>query len=267
MKKRTCALFAAALSAAILCAAPGAVSAASPDRGQNGWAEMQPPAPPVFRLHFETNGGEAMADAAVSCLRTVSLAAYTPVRDGYSFRGWYLDEALTKPAASLRLTRHTAVYAAWDELPGESEPVSRAAFVAALWQAAGAPVVDYLLTYSDIAADAPYAEAVRWASSERIALGTDGGLFKPDDALTREECAALLYRLAEKQGQGFTGAWMFLLPYEDRAALSEWAYKAFAWCHMKGILTGTDGMCRPKDALTREECAAILAAFRTATEI
>lgn len=47
----------------------------------------------------------------------------------------------------------------------------------------------------------------------------------------------MIYRYAQAQGKGFTGAWMFLLPFTD---VPEWAYESVAWCYMNGVTTGVN---------------------------
>ena len=65
-------------------------------------------------------------------------------------------------------------------------PCTRAQIVTFLWRAAGSPVVNYAMDLSDVAGDAYYAEAVRWALSEGITTGTSDHSFSPDAVCTRE---------------------------------------------------------------------------------
>ena len=139
---------------------------------------------------------------------------------------------------------------------------TRAQLVTILWRLAGSPVVNYAMRYSDVTDAAWYAEAVRWAASTGIAGGYADGSFGPNDALTREQLAVLLYRCAQMRGQGFTGAWYFPLRFTDAASVSEWADEAMHWCVMHGLLNGTDdNRLAPCDAATRAQLAAILQRF------
>ena len=104
-----------------------------------------------------------------------------------------------------------------------------------LWRAAGSPVVNYLMPFTDVDEGAYYAEAVRWAASTGIVTGLTETTFGTDSVCTRAQAAAMIYRCAQAQGKGFTGAWMFHLPFTD---VPEWAYESVAWCYMNSVTTG-----------------------------
>lgn len=129
--------------------------------------------------------------------------------------------------------------AGWDFRP--LEDCTRAQAVTMLWRAAGSPVVDCLMPFSDVDQGADYAEAVRWAAGEGIVNGVSGDLFAPGRAVTREEAAAILYRYLKTQGGGFTGSWMFPLQYEDAAEISEWADEAAHYVSMKALIAPKSG--------------------------
>lgn len=140
--------------------------------------------------------------------------------------------------------------------------LTRAELVAALHEQAGRPSIDFILNYTDVDSDAPYAEAIRWASGEGFVSGYGNGQFGPDDAVTREQMALILYRYAQDKGLGFTGAWAFPLPYEDASAVSGYAYEAVCWMTMKDIMGGTDeNRFAPQQEVTQDEANAILEAF------
>lgn len=79
------------------------------------------------------------------------------------------------------------------------------------------------MDYTDVSPDAEYAEAIRWASSEGMVQGYGNGTFGPDDAVTREQMAVILYRYAQSSGQGFTGCWAFPLQETDAGQISDFA--------------------------------------------
>ena len=116
-----------------------------------------------------------------------------------------------------------------------NQPCTRAQIVTFLWRAAGSPVVNYLMPFTDVDEGAYYAEAVRWAASTGIVTGLTETTFGTDSVCTRAQAAAMIYRCAQAQGKGFTGAWMFHLPFTD---VLEWAYESVAWCYMNGVTTG-----------------------------
>ena len=141
--------------------------------------------------------------------------------------------------------------------------VNRAQMVMVLWNMSGKPVVNYYMTYSDVSEDAWCAEAIRWATSEGIAAGYGGGLFGPGDPITREQMASMMYRYEQKYGDGgFTGDWMYRLPFADLDQISDWAFEAVAWCNMKGVMSGkADNIFDPKGPAKRSEMAAILTRY------
>ena len=118
-----------------------------------------------------------------------------------------------------------------------NQPCTRAQIVTFLWRAAGSPVVNYLMPFTDVDEGAYYAEAVRWAASCGIVTGLTETTFGTDSVCTRAQAAAMIYRCAQAQGKGFTGAWMFHLPFTD---VPEWAYESVAWCYMNGVTTGVN---------------------------
>ena len=120
---------------------------------------------------------------------------------------------------------------------GPNQPCTRVQIVTFLWRAAGSPVVNYLMPFTDVDEGAYYAEAVRWAASCGIVTGLTETTFGTNGVCTRAQAATMIYRYAQAQGKGFTGAWMFHLPFTD---VPEWAYESVAWCYMNGVTTGVN---------------------------
>lgn len=136
------------------------------------------------------------------------------------------------------------------------QPCTRAQIVTFLWRAAGSPVVNYLMPFTDVDESAYYAEAVRWAASTGIVTGLTETTFGTNGICTRAQAAAMIYRYAQAQGKGFTGAWMFLLPFTD---VPEWAYESVAWCYMNGVTTGvSETAFAPDNDCTRAQIVTFL---------
>ena len=110
-------------------------------------------------------------------------------------------------------------------------PCTRAQIVTFLWRAAGSPVVNYATDLSDVAGDAYYAEAVRWALSEGITTGTSADQFSPDTACTREQAVTFLYRAAGSPAVSGESA------FEDVGADAYYA-RAVAWAAQNGVTNG-----------------------------
>ena len=139
---------------------------------------------------------------------------------------------------------------------------TRAQVTVMLWRMAGSPVVNYAHPFSDVRDDFWYTEAIRWAAAENVVKGISETEFAPNAPVTREQLAAMLYRYAVCEGQGFTGEWAFLLDFSDREKVSAWAYEAVCWCSMKGVVTGrTETEFVPSDNATRAEVAAMFQRF------
>ena len=137
-----------------------------------------------------------------------------------------------------------------------NQPCTRGQIVTFLWRAAGSPVVNYLMPFTDVDEGAYYAEAVRWAASTGIVTGLTETTFGTNDVCTRAQAAAMIYRYAQAQGKGFTGAWMFLLPFTD---VPEWAYESVAWCYMNGVTTGvSETSFAPGNDCTRAQIVTFL---------
>ena len=137
-----------------------------------------------------------------------------------------------------------------------NQPCTRAQIVTFLWRVAGSPVVNYLMPFTDVDESAYYAEAVRWAASTGIVTGLTETTFGADGVCTRAQAAAMIYRYAQAQGKGFTGAWMFLLPFTD---VPEWAYESVAWCYMNGVTTGvSETAFAPSNDCTRAQIVTFL---------
>lgn len=110
-------------------------------------------------------------------------------------------------------------------------PCTRAQIVTFLWRAAGSPVVNYAMDLSDVAGDAYYAEAVRWALSEGITTGTSADQFSPDATCTREQAVTFLYRAAGSPAVSGESA------FEDVGADDYYA-RAVAWAAQNGVTNG-----------------------------
>lgn len=110
-------------------------------------------------------------------------------------------------------------------------PCTRAQIVTFLWRAAGSPVANYAMDLSDVAGDAYYAEAVRWALSEGITTGTSDHTFSPDAVCTREQAVTFLWRAAGSPAVSGESA------FEDVGADAYYA-RAVAWAAQNGVTNG-----------------------------
>ena len=142
---------------------------------------------------------------------------------------------------------------------GPDGVLTRGQLVTILWRAAGSPQVNYLMDFSDVDPASWYGEAVRWASALQIAGGYGDGRFGPDDPVTREQLAVMLYQYAWNMGYDLTGGGMALREYDDYDQISGWALEALDWAVNAGILSGTgDSTLSPQGQATRAQAAVML---------
>lgn len=142
---------------------------------------------------------------------------------------------------------------------------TRAQLVTFLYRAAGSPVVNYAMDFSDVSGDDYYAEAVRWAASLGIVGGYGDGSFGSGDTVTREQVAVMLYRFAKAQGKDVSvGEDTNILSYTDALSISDYAFPAMQWACGAGVMQGTDGSLLPQDACTRAQIVTLL--FRALAE-
>ena len=136
---------------------------------------------------------------------------------------------------------------------------TRAMVVTMLWRLEGEPEASRAAGFADVPADTWYTEAVAWAAENGIVPGYDADTFGPDDPVTREQLATILYRYAKDKGYGFTGFWSFRLDFDDADEVSDWAYEAMCWMVMEGVIQGMgNNKLAPKSNATRAQVAAML---------
>ena len=118
-------------------------------------------------------------------------------------------------------------------------------------------------SFTDVASGAYYANAVAWANANGIVSGYGSGKFGPNDKVTREQLAAILYRYAQyKKYDVSVGEDTNILSYDDAQSISSYAIPAIQWACGAGVVTGKSGSkLDPKGNATRAEVAAMLMRF------
>ena len=149
--------------------------------------------------------------------------------------------------------------ALWEE---PEAPATRQMVCTAIWDAAGQPQASYASPFTDVPYDAPCAGAVRWAFEEHIVNGVGNWRFLPDDPVTREQFAAMLWRYAYIAGMDVSaGEETNLLSYADFSERSDWAVAALQWAFGSGVLKEQDGRMNARAAVTQAEAAAAFQRF------
>lgn len=132
-------------------------------------------------------------------------------------------------------------------------PTTRAMIVTILYRLAGEPAVP-TTKFSDVVAGTWYADAISWAAANSIIFGYSNSKFGPDDPITREQLASILYRYT-----GNPSTIDNLSGFNDQAAVSGYALPAMQWAVEKGIIAGKgNGIVDPQGNATRAEVAVML---------
>ena len=143
-----------------------------------------------------------------------------------------------------------------DGLFGPDNRLSRAQFTQILYNQAGRPAAGEA-SFTDVAPDAWCAPAVAWAAEQGVVSGYGGGLFGPDDPITREQLAVMLWRRA-----GSPAAPDGELAFADAEQIGAHAQEALRWAVQTGVMNGkAGGVLDPKGLATRAQAASMLKDF------
>ena len=144
---------------------------------------------------------------------------------------------------------------------GPNDQTTRAQIVTVLYRLEGEPATRSSNSFSDVSAGGQYySSAVAWAAINNIVNGYEDGRFGPNDNVTREQIAAILYRYATYKGYDTENAGS-IAEFSDAAKVSSWANTAISWAVGEGLMNGDNGALRPQGNATRAEIAALLMRF------
>ena len=138
---------------------------------------------------------------------------------------------------------------------------TRGMIVTILYRLEGEPVVSGASSFNDVAEGRYYANAVKWAAENEIVSGYGNGQFGPEDPITREQMAAILYRYATFKDFDMTKT-ADLSKFTDSGKISDWSKAALSWANAEGLVNGKGGgILDPLGNATRAEVSAILYCF------
>lgn len=185
-----------------------------------------------YTLTFETNGGDSMQAIRAARGKTLDLSAYTPMRDGYDFGGWYADKDLTQRITEIKLSGSKTVYADWKKR--EPDAVKN--------------------PFADVNAGDWFYQDVLFSYEKGLMSGMDAAVFAPYANTTRAQIAVIFYRMegspAVEGENSFTDV--------VRGSGTAWFYDAVTWAQQNGIMGGYgNSSFAPNDPITREQLAAI----------
>lgn len=167
--------------------------------------------------------------------------------------GWYMDDV--RFVYYWKLMNGTA-----DTLFSPDADLTRAQLVTILYRMEEREKVEFKGTFSDVPAGTWYSDAVEWAASEGIVNGVGDGTFKPDDVITREQIATILYRaVGEPKAEGDLSA------FPDSGSVHDFAADALVWATQNGLINGIKSgdvtTLAPLANATRAQIAAIITRF------
>ncbi len=242
-----------------------------------------------YTISFNTDDGSKIE--AIKVFRgNIVAPPVDPQKDGVIFGGWFTDKDCTnKYDFSKKVYSSFTLYAKW---LGENESVfaditkadwfyeavntayknglmngmdaenfgpqfeiNRAMFVTVLHRIDGKTATRANIGFTDVQPGVYYEDAVAWAVANKIVEGYGNGVFGSNDAITREQMAAILYRFAQYKGieVGVSGQ-----TFSDSNNIADWAKTAVDWATGSGILNGMgDGIYAPKSTATRAQGAAV----------
>lgn len=138
---------------------------------------------------------------------------------------------------------------------------TRAMIVTILYRLEGSPAVTGTSAFVDVPTGQWYTDAVNWAAANQIVKGTSATTFAPNDSITREQMAAILYRYAQYKGYDVTKK-ADLSGYSDNGQVSAYAKDALAWANAAKLINGvTNTTLAPQGNATRAQVSAILHRF------
>lgn len=185
-----------------------------------------------YTLTFETNGGGSMQAIRAARGKTLDLSAYTPMRDGYDFGGWYADSALTQRITEIKLSGSKTVYADWKKR--EPDAVKN--------------------PFADVNAGDWFYRDVLFSYEKGLMSGMDAAAFAPYANTTRAQIAVIFYRMEGSPAVEGENSFADVV----RGSGTAWFYDAVTWAQQNGIMGGYDNSSfTPNDPITREQLAAI----------
>ncbi len=141
---------------------------------------------------------------------------------------------------------------------------SRAQIVQILYNLSGdkTDYGNYYLPFTDVAPGDWFYEAVAWAYANDIVAGTSASTFAPNDVITREQMAVILYGYTAKFAPEFTGNAASLNTFPDAGSVANWAYAAMSWAVGNGLISGMGSggvsYLAPQGSATRAQASAII---------
>ena len=188
----------------------------------------------------------------ISVAFTPAQPAFLPFRD-VAQGEWFRDAVSYVYTARLMNGTSPDLFSPW-------ETTTRGMIVTILYRYDGSPAAG-MTSFPDVPPGEYYAAPVSWAAASGVVKGYETGLFEPQNPITREQMAAILYRYAQQKGLDVSGR-ADLSVYADAGQVSPYAKDAMAWAVHTQLITGVDSRTlQPGGSAVRAQVATILMRF------
>lgn len=169
--------------------------------------------------------------------------------------GWYYEDAVYAYVNALfKGTSDTAF--------SPAAAMTRGMLVTVLWRMENSPKLSQKAEFTDVNSNDWYAEATVWAVTNEIISGYGKGKIGPDDNITREQLATILYRYAQYKNYDISAAdESHITSFKDGRSVSNYAATAMNWACEIGLIQGSGGSLLPRGDASRAQVAAILRRF------
>ena len=199
--------------------------------------------------------------------RISDVTAYLPVTDSDGWCNPYHDvrEWDWYYEAVREMTRQEIMNGTGDGAFSPDQTATRGMLVTLLYKLEGMPECEESSPFTDVAEEKYYARAAAWAAENGIVSGYGDGIFGPENPVSREQLAAILYQYALYRGWDVSAS-AELSEFSDSGEISGYAWNALQWAVGVGLITGVDGQSlAPGGQATRGQCAVILERLETLT--
>lgn len=205
---------------------------------------------------FTVSGsGALMAEGWYKASGVTDDPGYTDVFSDVSQADWYYDAVYYCYENGLFSGTTSTTFS-------PNAPMTRAMFVTVLYRMAGSPYVYGTAAFTDLDSAMYYMDAVKWASANGIVSGYGEGLFGPDDPITREQMAVIMYNYARWSGRSVSVSAGVMNAFPDSGSVSDWAKTQMSWAVSNKLINGSDGYLLPSKTAPRCQVAQIVKNYK-----
>ena len=154
-----------------------------------------------------------------------------------------------------------------DRLFAPNGALTRAMLVTILYRVDGKQSASSQSSFTDVVKGSYYEDAVNWAAEKNIVNGYSATKFAPDDLITRQQLAAILWRYAQYKGVDVSANGTTMPDFADRSQIASYAAEAMSWAYSRGIVNGVGGnRLDPNGGATRAQAATMILRYLKLSE-